>query len=89
MTSAGDIASYKKALANHEAGEYKPGDFVSPGSTGGGRKKVTKEKFNHTSDRYGSVDDWLSPTQSPGKAKRSWQPKDPKLKGLSLFDMNP
>ena len=90
--SANEIASFKKALADHESGEYKPTDFVSPaGNTaGGGRKKVSKEKFNTSSERYGSCDDWLTPTQRPGspaKQKRSWTPKDPKLKNLSLFEM--
>ena len=91
MPSESEVAAYKKALANHEAGEYKPGEFVSPGAgSTGGRKKVSKEKFNNTSERYGSCDDWLTPTQRPGsptKQKRSWTPKDPKLKNLSLFEM--
>ena len=87
MPSAGDIAAYKKAAANYEAGEYKPGDFVSPGgaSTGGaGRKKLTKEKMNTSGDRFSACDDWLSPGSG---AKRSWQPKNPAYKNLSLYDM--
>ena len=64
-----------------------------PSSNYSGRKKVvtTKEKQNKTSERFGSCDDWLSPGQQrPGgfrKAKRSWQPKNPSLKNMSLYDM--
>ena len=86
MPSSDDIAAYKKAAANYEAGEYKPGDFVSPGgaSTGGGRKKVSKEKLNTSGDRFSACDDWLSPGSG---ARRSWQPKNPAYKNLSLYDM--
>ena len=78
-----DVESYKNAM-KQDAGGYKPEDFVSPGSGTGGRKKLTKDKINSTSDRYGSVDDWLSPGSVQ---KRSWTPKSPANKGLSYFDM--
>ena len=88
--TAAEIEAFKKAARDHDASEYKPGDFVSPGAgSTGGRKKLTKEKFNRTSERYASVDDWLvSPgSGTPGSQRRSWQPKNPKLKNLSLYEM--
>eukprot|EP00339_Tiarina_fusa_P008558 CAMPEP_0117029790 /NCGR_PEP_ID=MMETSP0472-20121206/21535_1 /TAXON_ID=693140 ORGANISM="Tiarina fusus, Strain LIS" /NCGR_SAMPLE_ID=MMETSP0472 /ASSEMBLY_ACC=CAM_ASM_000603 /LENGTH=92 /DNA_ID=CAMNT_0004737641 /DNA_START=67 /DNA_END=345 /DNA_ORIENTATION=- len=92
MPSQADIEAYKKASNNANAFEYKPDDFVSPGSGAtGGRKKLDKKKINSSSERFASCDDWLSPgasaTNTPGSKRRSWKPKDPKLQNLSLFDM--
>ena len=81
---------------NTEAAESKPSDFVSPTGPAGGRKKVSPQRFNSGAgkERFGSCSDWLSPQQAatgagtPGSpSKRSWQPKDPALKNLSLFEM--